>query len=158
PGTHFRVEVDQVTPAQWASAVACFEDANIYQTWSYGATRWGERNLSHLVLKLGDDVVAMAQVLVVQPLHLKIGMAHLRWGPMCHLKGNPFDPKIVEHTAAALHREYVVGRGLLLRVIPKAYVDSLRGKVFEAAFRDFSPEPFKAEESYRTFDVDLTPS
>ena len=158
PGTVYRAVVDQSTASDWLESLALFEDANIYQTWSYGAVRWGERNLSHLLLKRGDATVAMAQVLVVHIPPLRIGIAHLRWGPLCHLKGKDLDPEVVQEMATALFDEYVRKRRLLLRVLPKAYVGSPRANAFEAAFSQFASEPFKSGESYRTLDVDLTPS
>ena len=54
-----QAEIDCVTKAQWSALLNHFEDANIYQTWSYGAVRWGERNLSHLLLKQDGEVIGM---------------------------------------------------------------------------------------------------
>lgn len=47
----YDVEIDQVEKTEWSKLVQRFDDATIYQTWSYGLVRWGEKNLSHLVLK-----------------------------------------------------------------------------------------------------------
>ena len=135
-GTIFRTEVDQITASDWTTSLGSFEDANIYQTWSYGAVRWGERNLSHLLLKRGDATVAIAQVLVVRPRNLRIGIAHLRWGPLCHLKGEQLDLESVQRIATALHDEYVRRRGLFLRVLPKAYLQSPRASVFKRLLRN----------------------
>jgi lipid II:glycine glycyltransferase (peptidoglycan interpeptide bridge formation enzyme) len=135
-----------------------FEDANIYQTWPYGAVRWGENNLSHLLLRRGDEPVAMAQVIIVRPPHLRAGMAHLRWGPMFHLKGRAFDAEIARHMSSALYREYVQKQGLFLRILPNAYLKSTRAHIFRSTFEHFHSEPFLARWSYRTFDIDLTPS
>ena len=154
----FQTEVDKIGALQWNSSLGCFQDANIYQTWAYGAIRWGERNVSHIVLKRDDNIVAMAQVLVVRPRHLHVGMAHLRWGPLCHLKGNQLESEIVLRMATAMHDEYVKKRGLFLRVLPKAYLQTPRAKAFQAAFEHFRSESFRPGESYRTFDVDLTAS
>ena len=52
----WQVEVDRATPAEWAQMLDLFNDANLYQTWSYGRVRWGEENLSHLVLKRNGEV------------------------------------------------------------------------------------------------------
>ena len=68
-----------------------FEDANVYQTWSYGGIRWGKKNLSHLVLKRNDEVVGIAQIRIVRPTKLKFGMAYLRWGPLCHRRGRELE-------------------------------------------------------------------
>ena len=100
----------------------------------------------------------MAQVLVVRPPHLRIGMAHLRWGPLCHPKGRQLETEIVQRMATVLHDEYVTRRSLFLRVLPKAYVESSRASAFHSAFAQFTNESFGPSESFRTFDVDLTPS
>ena len=47
----WQVEVDRATSAEWSEMLDLFDDANIYQTSAYGEVRWGEKNLSRLVLK-----------------------------------------------------------------------------------------------------------
>jgi hypothetical protein len=153
----YRVEVDRINSDEWSNALDLFEDANLYQTWPYGAVRWGERNLSHIVLKHGDQTVAMAQVLVVRPLPIKVGLAHVRWGPLCHRKGERLEPEAVRAIAAALCKEYVTRRGLFLRVLANGSMDSARGLVFRQAFAQYAEEAFGSGESYRTFVVDLHP-
>src|SRR5437762_8097638 len=78
----WQVEVDRATPEEWFQMLDLFEDANIYQTWSYGAVRWGRKNLSHLVLKRYGEVFAIAQLRIVRPIRFNFGMAYLRWGPL----------------------------------------------------------------------------
>lgn len=156
--TTFRIEVDQIVASEWSEALVEFVDANIYQTWAYGAARWGERSLSHLVLRQGDVIVAMAQLLIVRPPYLGGGIAQLRWGPVCHLKHRQLDPEVMRRMAIALREEYVKKRGMLLRVLPKAYLSTPRADMLQSAFSQFSSEPFRAGESYRTLDVDLSPS
>jgi len=156
PGAMFRAEVDEITASEWYRNLASFEDANIYQTWSYGAVRWGERNLSHLLLKRGDDTVAMAQLVIIRPLRLRAGMAYLRWGPLCHRKDRRLDAEVMREMAVALRKEYVIKRGLFLRVLPRAYLESPRALMLQSAFSQFASAPFRAGESYRTFDIDLT--
>jgi hypothetical protein len=72
----WQVEVDRSTPAEWSQMLDLFEDANLYQTWSYGGIRWGGENLSHLVLKRAGEVVGLAQVRIVRPTRFKFGMAY----------------------------------------------------------------------------------
>ncbi|HTZ95273.1 MAG TPA: peptidoglycan bridge formation glycyltransferase FemA/FemB family protein [Terriglobales bacterium] len=153
-----RVEVDQVTPAAWPRILDLFADANIYQTFSYGAIRWGAKNLSHLVLKRNDEVVGIAQLRIVQPTSLKFGMAYLRWGPICHRRGSELDAAVLRRMAEALHEEYVVRRRLLLQVIPNAFVGSTRAELFESAFSKFLQEAPGPANTYRTFVLDLSPS
>lgn len=154
----FRIEVDRTTTSMWSESLDCFADANIYQTWAYGAVRWGEKNLSHLMLRRGDETVAMAQLVLAGPRKLGIGIAYLRWGPLWHMKGGKLEVAVLERMAAALHDEYVIKRRLFLRILPNAYVGTDRGKAFHAAFGRYKSEGFKPGESYRTLGLDLTPS
>ena len=57
----YTIETDNIDKEAWSRVLLEFDDANIYQTWSYGAVRWGEKNLSHLLLKKGGEIVAAAQ-------------------------------------------------------------------------------------------------
>ena len=82
--TGWQVDVDRATPAEWSAMLDLFYDANLYQTWSYGAVRWGRKNLSHLVLKRNGEVLGMAQLRIIRPTRFNFGMAYLRWGPLCH--------------------------------------------------------------------------
>ena len=154
----WQIEVDQVTPEEWAGMLDGFEDANIYQSSSYGTVRWGRKNLSHLVLKRNGDVVAMAQLRIVRPTKFNFGMAYLRWGPLCHRRGRELDAEVVVGMAQALRQEYVRHRRLLLQILPNAFVGTQRGTLFQSAFDSFTQEPSTPANSYRTFVLDLTPS
>jgi hypothetical protein len=153
----WRVEVDCPTPAEWYGMLDSFEDSNFYQTWSYGSIRWGRRNLSHLVLKRNDLVVGMAQLRVVRPARLNFGMAHLRWGPVCHRRGMALDADTAAHMARALYDEYVCKRRLLLQILPNTFVGTRRAEVFQSAFSGFIQESRAYGDSYRTLLLDLTP-
>jgi hypothetical protein len=54
-------EVDTVDEGQWCRLIEEFDDANIYQTWSYGEVRFGRGNMSHLLLREKGEIVAVAQ-------------------------------------------------------------------------------------------------
>jgi len=152
-----RVEVDRIDSTEWEQCLGLFEDANLYQTWSYGAVRWGQRKLSHLVLRRDGEVVAMAQLRIVRPGKLKFGIAYLRWGPLCHRKGCDLESVSVHAIANALYEEYVRKRGLFLRILPNAFLNTPRAELFRSAFSAFQTEPFAAGDTYRTFLLDLEP-
>jgi len=154
----WQVEVDRVTPTEWAQMLDLFNDANLYQTWSYGRVRWGDENLSHLVLKRNGEVQAIAQLRIVRPTSLKFGMAYLRWGPLCERRGQPLDSEVALNMAQALEAEYVSNRKLFVRVLPNAFAGSPRATVLQSAFSTFSLEPLDADNTYRTFVMDLAPS
>ncbi len=155
---NYAVEVDLVNAATWSAELGAFEDANIYQTWPYGSVRWGEKNLSHLVLKRNGIVVGMAQLRIVRASGFPAGVAYLRWGPLCNLRGQALDATIVRQMAKALHEEYVEKRGLFLRILPNAVGGTCRAQLFQSGFQQFQVEPFSPGDSYRTFILDLTRS
>lgn len=153
----YQIEVDRATPVEWSEMLDLFRDANLYQTWSYGRVRWGEKNLSHLVLRRNGKVVAMGQLRIVRPTRFKFGMAYLRWGPLCQLREEPIDPEVTTCIARALKEEYVGRRGLLLRILPNAFIDSPRAALFQSVFHGFTVEPASPLNAYRTFILDLSP-
>jgi lipid II:glycine glycyltransferase (peptidoglycan interpeptide bridge formation enzyme) len=153
----WKVEVDHATPAEWEQMLDLFNDANFYQTWSYGRVHWGEQNLSHLVLKRDNEVLGMAQLRIVRPTRFKFGMAYLRWGPLCERRGQSLDPAVAIRMVQALDKEYVEKRKLFVRILPNAFIGSPRAAVLQSAFSKFTPEPLVADNTYRTFVVDLAP-
>ena len=117
----FSVHIDEMDAPEWSCLLCQFDDASIYQTWSYGAVHWGSGQLSHVVLKRDGKVVAMAQVRVLKLPALRTGIAYVRWGPLCRLRGGPFDAEAFHQITQAIMHEYAGQRGLLLRVIPPAF-------------------------------------
>lgn len=156
--TAFQVEIDSVTEPEWGRLLDSFEDANIYQTWSYGSIRWRAKNLSHLLLKQADKVVAMAQLRIIRPKNFRMGIAYLRWGPICQTRNRDLDQSIVRAMADALRQEYVEKRGLYLEILPNAFSNSPRGEVFQSAFSGFNHGIGVSRGTYRTFVLDLQPS
>jgi lipid II:glycine glycyltransferase (peptidoglycan interpeptide bridge formation enzyme) len=114
----YSVEIDRVTKAGWSKLLYEFVDANIYQTWSYGAVRWGESNLSHLLLFKDGAVTAMAQVAIKKIPFLRAGIGYAPWGPVWKRKGHEPSFQDLKETLGALREEYVKRRGLLLRLAP----------------------------------------
>jgi len=153
----WQVEVDRATTAEWSKMLDLFQDANIYQTSAYGEVRWGEKNLSRLVLKRGSQVMGIAQLRIIRPTPLKFGVAYLRWGPLWERGGIPLDHEVPARMARAIENEYLIKRRLFLRVLPNAFAGSRRDQVFQGAFPKFSRERGEAN-TYRTFVLDLTPT
>ncbi|MDE3108557.1 MAG: hypothetical protein KGL02_01335, partial [Acidobacteriota bacterium] len=153
----WRVEVDRVAASDWSALLDLFDDANIYQTAAYGGVRWGEKNLSRVVLKRDGEVVAAAQLRIIRPTPLKFGIAYLRWGPLLQRRGLPLDPEIAGQMASALENEYLKKRKLFLRILPNAFEGSPQAAIVRSAFGRFAAEPFDESNLYRTFVVDLAP-
>ena len=155
--SRYRTEVDNVTEQEWSELGGHFEDASLYQTWAYGSIRWGEKNLSHIVLKDGDDPVAIAQLRIVRPKGIKAGVAYLRWGPLCHSRTRGLDADVVRAMADALRKEYTDRRGLCLEIVPHAFAESRRADVFQGALEQYQRKSVVGTEKYRTFLLDLSP-
>jgi lipid II:glycine glycyltransferase (peptidoglycan interpeptide bridge formation enzyme) len=155
PAVDFQVEVDRATAAEWSAMLDFFYDASFYQTWSYGAVRWGRKSLSRLVLKRNGEVVGMAQLRIIRPTRFNIGMAYLRWGPVCHRRGKQLDAEAALGMAHALQEEYVCKRGLWLQIVTNSFAGSSRATLFQSAFSTYTPEPRTAANSYRTLILDL---
>jgi lipid II:glycine glycyltransferase (peptidoglycan interpeptide bridge formation enzyme) len=114
----YTIETDTIDKDAWSRVLLEFDDANIYQTWSYGAIRWGEKNLSHLLLKKNGDIVAAAQARIVKLHFLPLGIAYIRWGGMWQRKDRHRDQDVFRQMIIALRQEYGDKRGLFLRVLP----------------------------------------
>jgi len=154
----YKVEIDSVTESDWSELMGRFADANIYQTWSYGAVRWGKHNLSHMVLKRDGEVAGIAQLRIIRPANLRMGIAYLRWGPLFQTRGKTIDPEVAKNLAAALREEYVGKRGLYLEILPNAFSGSTRADAFQAAFSQYDSECGLSSARYRTLVLDLEPA
>ncbi len=153
----WQAEVDRVEASAWPALLEQFQDANLFQTWSYGAIRWGERNLSHLVLRRNQEVAGVAQLRIIRPRVLTGGVAYLRWGPVCHARGRELELETVRAFAAALHEEYARKRRLFLRILPNAFAGSPRAEIFQAAFAGFNGGGRDRAGTERTLLLDLAP-
>jgi hypothetical protein len=120
----YMAEFDTVDRDEWCKIIDRFSDANIYQTWSYDAIRCGEESLSHLVLRVGDQIMAAAQARIVRLPLLGLGAAYVRWGPIWQLRNRSVDPDIFRFAVRALRNEFVCRRGLMLRIFPVLFDDS----------------------------------
>lgn len=105
----------------WYELLSRFQDANLYQTWSYDMVRFGRKCVDHMILRKGDTVVAVAQARIVRLPLSKTGIAYLRWGPMWRLAGAMEDEEVFRQVIRALRNEFSMRRGLVLRLYPYVY-------------------------------------
>ncbi|MBJ6725359.1 lipid II:glycine glycyltransferase FemX [Geomesophilobacter sediminis] len=154
----FTWESDSVGPQQWSAILRPFADANLYQTWEYGAVRWGAPRLSHLLLKRDGGVVACAQLAIFRAPVSSAGIAYLRWGPLLRLAGAA-GVGTARAMAGALREEYAVRRRLLLRVVPHPlYEENRSPERLDRTYRGSGFAWVGGGHSYRTLLVDLSPS
>ncbi len=114
-------EVDTVEEGTWHQILQEFDDANIYQTWSYVAVTYGRRNVSHLILKKSGAVAAIAQVRVAKLPFVNTGIAYIRWGPIWRRAATEPNVDTFRQAVRALRNEFVCKRGLALRLFPLLY-------------------------------------
>ncbi len=112
------VEVDRVSQPGWNDVLQQFDDANLIQTWSYAAHRWGRNNLSHVVLRQHGEVLAAAQVIIKTIPFLGAGIAYVKSGPLWQRRGHAPNPDVLRQILRELRKIYVDRRGLLLRIFP----------------------------------------
>lgn len=148
--------IDCVTEEEWTPLLLQFNDSTIYQTWSYGKVRWGEKNISHFILKKNGKVVGIAQVVIRKIPILKIGIAYVPWGPIWLKKGEKKNPELFRALVEGLKKEYSIKRSLLLRISPKLtrHEDSDYCLILE----DVGFKLNLQATPYRTLILDLSPS
>jgi lipid II:glycine glycyltransferase (peptidoglycan interpeptide bridge formation enzyme) len=150
----YTVEIDRVDKAEWSELLKRFRDATIYQTWSYGAIRWGEKSLSHMVLMKNGEPVGLAQTAIRLVPVLKAGIAYVPWGPVWRKMDEEVDSRIFQELVASLKKEYAGRRKLHLRIAPKV-IDAENPSMRELL--DF--QGFRASgKAYRTLILNIEPS
>ena len=152
----YRIEINQIDKSEWENQLQLFDDASIYQTWSYGAVQWGQNNLSHLVIKANSDVIAAAQLRVFKLPLLGAGIAYLPWGPMWRRRGQRVKPEIFQLIINALKEEYVIKQGLLLRIRPNI-IEENSEEIISILNKEGFQKNWHAQ-PYKTLMLDLSPT
>jgi len=147
-------EIDKVGQSEWSELLTRFDDATIYQTWSYGSVRWGEDHLSHVVLRRGGEIVAAAQARIIKFPILGAGIAYIPFGPLWKIHGRQIDIGDFHQVIRALYTEYVLKQGLLLRVIPNE-IDS-GDNMMRSVLQEGGLKWKESMSPYRTFLIDLS--
>lgn len=118
--------------------------------------RFGNENLSHLVLKKDGRVVAAAQAIIKKVPVLNAGIAYVYWGPLWHARNVQDDTEVFSQILRALHNEYVSRRGLVLRLLPILFNDDL--EVFSTILNHEGFKGLPHGRRQRTLIIDLSPS
>lgn len=150
----YSAEFDAVNKDEWYKIINQFSDANIYQTWDYDAVRCGEENISHLVLRSTNKIIAAAQARIVRIPILGLGAAYIRWGPFWQLRNQTADPTAFRMALRALRNEYVCRRGLILRIFPVLYNDNTHSCIDILTNEGYVPVP--EEDPGRTLILDIS--
>jgi hypothetical protein len=150
----YTAEFDTIDKHEWCKIIDQFSDANIYQTWSYDAVRCGEKNISHLVLRSADKIIAAAQARIVRIPILGLGAAYIRWGPFWQLRNQTADSAAFRMALRALRNEYVCRRSLILRIFPVLYDDNPHSCTDILTNEGYVPVP--KEDPGRTLILDIS--
>ncbi len=89
---------------------------------------------------------------------VRAGIAYVAWGPMWQPRGKPRCVENLVHCLRALKEEYVVRRGLLLRLRPFGFEESdadVKQALLESGY---ALTDGASREQHRTILVDLEPS
>jgi lipid II:glycine glycyltransferase (peptidoglycan interpeptide bridge formation enzyme) len=152
----FTAEVDVAGAEEWSRLLPQFEDANIFQTWSYAAVVEGRRNTGNLLLKRDGETVAMAQARVKSAPLPGVGVAYVRYGPVWRRMDAGAGVEIFRQTVRALRNEYVCKRGYALRLFPLLFEDDSLG--LSAVLEEEGFAPLRGETPDRTILMDLPPT
>jgi lipid II:glycine glycyltransferase (peptidoglycan interpeptide bridge formation enzyme) len=151
------VEIDQAGKAEWHDLIQQFEDASIYQTWSYGELSWGKKNLSHLVLRKDGKIIAATQVRIARLAGVGPGMAYVMSGPLWRCRDGEQCPDHFRQAVRALYNEYAGRRKLMLRIRPHELEESqAEGGPLRTVLEDEGVKWRRTR--YRTIILDLSPS
>ena len=155
-GPGYTMEVDTCDDEAWSQILEKFDDASIYQTWSYAAVIAGRRNTSHLILRRNGDIAAIAQARIAKLPLINAGIAYIHWGPLWRRRGTEVDADIFRQALRALRNEFACRRGLVLRLFPILFGDD-PPCLFEILRKEgFSP--VSSQTRGMTILMDLSPS
>jgi lipid II:glycine glycyltransferase (peptidoglycan interpeptide bridge formation enzyme) len=146
------------TQTEWQGILDRFQDASVFQTIAFCAAKSSRIALEHFVLNEGSEVVAAAQVRLIRAPLLGSCIAYVLWGPLCQLQQRERDLGVLREAVRALRHEYVVRRGLGLRINPQFAPNE--GPDYVALFRDEGYTHVKSRGgsgSRRTILIDLRP-
>ena len=75
------IKTNGITKKEWSDTIMLFEDSSIYQTWEYGDTKWGEKNLRHLIVYKNEELIAAVQIRLIKLFPFNRGIAYIYRGP-----------------------------------------------------------------------------
>jgi len=141
--------------SRWSQLLAQFSDASIYQTWAYGAIRWGKKNLNHVIFRKDGEIVGVAQVSVKKLPGLPFGVAYIPWGPLWRKRDRESNYEDFRFIVRSLFQEYCDRRKFVLRIDPNIFAeDKDAALIIEAEGLKSRPSALP----YRTLMVDLSQS
>ncbi|MCD6321397.1 MAG: peptidoglycan bridge formation glycyltransferase FemA/FemB family protein, partial [Clostridiales bacterium] len=152
---NYTYELGTLDKTAWTEILQQFNDATIYQTWSYGVIRWGVKNINHLILKEDEEIRGIAQIITKRIPVIGGGIAYIPWGPLWQKKGEEKDTENLQYLFKALKKEYVTRQKLMLRIMPNIIEND--NKTIGTILDDEGFKVVSTAVPYRTLLLDLSP-
>lgn len=155
-GAELSIQVNAVSKKEWTELLTQFSDASLYQTWSYGESRWGRSNLCHIIVKRREQIMGIAQIAIRKLPFLQRGIAYVPWGPLWKRKPGCPESNDFVSVLDALVNEFCMRRRLFLRIAPNIIRDEdddIEALLARAGFQQCAEM-----KPYRTMILDLKPS
>jgi len=133
-----RVEIDATACNGWYERIAEFKDANLYQVWHHAPSGGRFNGVDRVALTRGGDVVGAAEVRLMRLPLTRSGFAYVLWGPLSR-RSDESNPAAFRQAVRALREEYVVRRGMVLRLNPRLVVEEDSSCIQALVDEGFSP-------------------
>ncbi|MEM9331285.1 MAG: peptidoglycan bridge formation glycyltransferase FemA/FemB family protein [Pseudomonadota bacterium] len=114
------IELKSVSALEWDNLASQFKDIIPEQMASFNLGHWGEGKVEFITF-WKNSTLAGGAVLIVREIPLTgSGIAILKWGPLCWLKGRDWDHELYHALVAKLKDEICHKRNLHLTIMPSA--------------------------------------
>lgn len=107
----------------WNQLLKQFDDANIYQTWSYAEIVQSEKKIDHIAIYKDDHLLGIALVRRKTIPIFKRGVAYIYRGPLWQMKGRESNPEIFNEILNVLQDKYVIKLKYILKLKPFIFSD-----------------------------------
>mgnify|MGYP000509337574 CR=1 FL=1 len=107
----------------WNKLLKQFDDANIYQTWSYAEIVQSEKKIDHIAIYKDDHLLGIALVRLKTIPIFKRGVAYIYRGPLWQMKGRENNLEIFSEILMALQDKYVIKLKYILKLRPFIFSD-----------------------------------
>jgi hypothetical protein len=138
----------------WCEHAASFKDASLYQCWLADRSATGMPRAERGVLRRATEVVAAWEARLFQLPLTSRGIVYVFWGPIWKRSAGD-DVEVLRQALRAMRDEFVVRRGMVLRVAPRIYVEQAGDALRVFAEEGFATVPHAR--ASRTLTVDLRP-
>ena len=153
PSGAFSCFVREAEDDNWSRVLDVFQDSNVFQTTAFCRAKTPGARLEQLILRRGEDAIAAALVRVAPIPFVGASIAYVLWGPLFHRWKCDRDPTALAHALKALRHEYVVKRGLGLRIAP--FLTRADGIEWSSLFQEQGYRRIEPHVSRRTILVEL---